>query len=140
MSKCWKPASRGSASFTICITIATGAPMYRLPKWRRASPLPPVFYAHANFGAAPPTPGQRRFICDLDSFARLLEGCRAIAARLDGANVGVAPHSLRAVAPEELAGVCAMAGAGPIHIHVAEQIKEVEDCLAWSGARPVAWL
>lgn len=102
--------------------------------------LLPVFYACANFGAAPPTVGQRRFVSDLDGFAPLLEGCRAIAAKLDGANVGVAPHSLRAVAPEELAGVCAMAGAGPIHIHVAEQIKEVEDCLAWSGARPVAWL
>jgi formimidoylglutamate deiminase len=102
--------------------------------------LLPVFYAHANFGAEPPTPGQRRFISDLDGFARLLEGARAVAAGLEGANVGVAPHSLRAVAPEELAAVCAMAGAGPIHIHVAEQVKEVADCLAWSGARPVAWL
>ena len=102
--------------------------------------LLPVFYAHANFGAESPSQGQRRFISDLDGFARLLEGCRAVAARLEGANVGVAPHSLRAVAPEELAGVCAMAGTGPIHIHVAEQVKEVEDCLAWSGARPVAWL
>jgi formiminoglutamate deiminase len=102
--------------------------------------LLPVFYAHSNFGAAPPTPGQRRFISDLDSFARLVEESRAIAARLEGANVGVAPHSLRAVAPNELTRVCAMAGTGPIHIHVAEQVKEVEDCLASSGARPVAWL
>jgi formiminoglutamate deiminase len=102
--------------------------------------LLPVFYAHANFGAQPPASGQRRFISDLDGFARLLEGCRAAANRLEGANVGVAPHSLRAVAPEELAAVCAMAGDGPIHIHTAEQVKEVEDCLAWSGARPVAWL
>jgi formimidoylglutamate deiminase len=102
--------------------------------------LLPVFYAHANFGAAPPTPGQRRFICDIDGFARLLDGCREIVKKLDNANIGVAPHSLRAVAPDELAAVCAMAGTAPIHIHVAEQIKEVEDCLAWSGARPVAWL
>ena len=50
---------------------------------------------------------------------------------LDNANIGVAPHCLRAVAPEELAAVCAMAVDGPIHIHVAEQVKEVEDCLAW---------
>jgi formiminoglutamate deiminase len=102
--------------------------------------LLPVFYAHANFGAQPPAPGQRRFVNDLDGFARLLEGCRATAKRLEGANVGVAPHSLRAVAPDELAAICAMAGDGPIHIHAAEQVREVEDCLAWSGARPVAWL
>ena len=102
--------------------------------------LLPVFYAHANFGAQPATPGQRRFVSGLDGFARLLEGCRAAVDRLTGANVGVAPHSLRAVAPEELAVVCAMAGDGPIHIHAAEQIREVEDCIAWSGAPPVAWL
>jgi formimidoylglutamate deiminase len=53
---------------------------------------------------------------------------------------GVAPHSLRAVTPEELASAVTIAGARPIHIHVAEQEKEVADCLAWSGARPVAWL
>jgi len=102
--------------------------------------LLPVFYAHANFGAAAPTDGQRRFICDVDGFARLLEECRRAVKALDGANVGVAPHSLRAVTPDELAAVCAMAGDGPIHIHAAEQVKEVEDSLAWSGARPVAWL
>ena len=102
--------------------------------------LLPSFYAHANFGGEPPAAGQRRFVNDLDGFARLLEGCRAAAGQLEGANIGVAPHSLRAVAPEELTAVCAMAGAGPIHIHAAEQVKEVADCLAWSGARPVAWL
>jgi formimidoylglutamate deiminase len=52
----------------------------------------------------------------------------------------VAPHSLRAVSPEELAAMPALAGSGPVHIHVAEQTKEVDDCLAWSGARPVEWL
>ena len=50
------------------------------------------------------------------------------------------PHSLRAATLDELAAVVAMAGEAPIHIHVAEQIKEVEDCLAWSGARPARWL
>ena len=61
-------------------------------------------------------------------------------ASLEGANLGVAPHSLRAVTPEELARVVALAGAGPIHIHAAEQTGEVEQCVAWSGARPVQWL
>ncbi|WP_158818375.1 amidohydrolase family protein, partial [Methylocapsa sp. S129] len=76
----------------------------------------PVFYAHSNFGAKPPTAGQRRFVSDLDAFARLLEGSCEVAKKLEGANVGVAPHSLRAVAPGELAAVCEMAGEGPIHI------------------------
>ena len=71
---------------------------------------------------------------------RLLEGARKAVAGLDDAVVGIAPHSLRAVTPESLRDVVAMAGEGPIHIHVAEQVKEVEDCLAWSGQRPVAWL
>jgi formiminoglutamate deiminase len=102
--------------------------------------LLPVFYAQGGFGGAAPTEGQRRFINDVGSYARLLEGARKSVADLDDAVVGIAPHSLRAVTPESLADVVAMAGDGPIHIHIAEQVKEVEDCLAWSGRRPVAWL
>ena len=97
--------------------------------------LLPVFYAHADFGGVPPKPGQRRFITSLDGFARMVEDCRGIAD-----TVGVAPHSLRAVTPEELAAVVGIAGSGPIHIHAAEQTGEVDACLAWSGARPVEWL
>jgi len=97
--------------------------------------LLPVFYAHATFGGAPPRAEQRRFIADLDGFAALVADCRGLAEV-----VGVAPHSLRAVGPRELEAVVAMAPDGPVHIHVAEQVKEVEDCLAWSGARPVRWL
>lgn len=100
--------------------------------------LLPVFYAHGNFGGAAPSPGQRRFLCDIDGFARLLDGARA---KLVGdTNIGIAPHSLRAVGPEELAALLAMSPTGPVHIHAAEQVKEVEDCIAWSGARPVEWL
>ncbi|MEE1611091.1 formimidoylglutamate deiminase [Microvirga sp. CF3016] len=100
----------------------------------------PVFYAQGGFGGAAPSEGQRRFINDVESYARLLEGARQAVADLDDAVVGVAPHSLRAVTPESLREVEAMAGEGPIHIHIAEQVKEVEDCLAWSRQRPVAWL
>ena len=100
--------------------------------------LLPVFYAHGNFDAAPPSPGQRRFLNDIDSFSALLDASRA---KLDGdANIGVAPHSLRAVTPGELAALLEMSPAGPVHIHAAEQVKEVADCVAWSGARPVEWL
>lgn len=102
--------------------------------------LLPVFYAHSGFGGAAPIEGQRRFINSLDSFQSLLAGCRAVVDRLPGGELGVAPHSLRAVTPEELANVVKLVGDGPIHIHVAEQVKEVEDCVAWSGARPVEWL
>ena len=96
--------------------------------------LLPVFYAHGAFGGAPATPGQRRFVLDLDVYARVLE-----AARRHG-DAGVAPHSLRAVTPDELAALCSLAATGPIHIHVAEQVREVKECLAWSGATPVRWL
>jgi formiminoglutamate deiminase len=102
--------------------------------------LLPVFYAQGGFGGAAPAEGQRRFINDVGNYARLLEGARRAVAGLDDAVVGIAPHSLRAVRPETLGEVVAMAGEGPIHIHIAEQVKEVEDCLAWSGQRPVAWL
>ena len=102
--------------------------------------LLPVFYAHSTFGGAAPGPGQRRFISDLDGFSRLLEGSGRALSGLPGARLGVAPHSLRAVAPDELRAVVDEAAGGPIHIHAAEQVREVEDCLAWSGARPVAWL
>jgi len=102
--------------------------------------LLPVFYAHGNFGGAPPAPEQRRFICDLELFNKLLEASRNVVATLPGSVVGVAPHSLRAATPEELLAVGAMAASGPIHMHIAEQVKEVDDCLAWSKARPVEWL
>ncbi len=102
--------------------------------------LLPSLYQQAGFAAMPAHDGQRRFVCTTDAFARLLELSGAVVRGLPGAVLGVAPHSLRAVAPEALAAGVALAGDGPIHIHVAEQRREVADCLAWSGARPVAWL
>lgn len=101
--------------------------------------LLPVFYAHADFGGAPPNPAQRRLIHDVEGFARLLEAAGAALAPLRDAVLGIAPHSLRAVTPEELAALLPMT-AGPVHIHIAEQTREVEACLAWSGQRPVQWL
>jgi formimidoylglutamate deiminase len=100
----------------------------------------PVFYAHAGFGGTPAVAGQRRFLHTTPSFARLVE--RLVAGTADDdVVVGVAPHSLRAVTPDELREVVAVAPAGaPVHIHVAEQAREVDDCVAWSGQRPVQWL
>ena len=102
--------------------------------------LLPVFYAHSTFGGADPTPAQRRFINTVDSYERLLESCRSRTAQVATVVVGVAPHSLRAVTPEELKAVVGLAGPAPIHIHIAEQVREVDECRAWSGQRPVEWL
>lgn len=102
--------------------------------------LLPVFYAHSGFGGQTPTQGQRRFINDPASFAKLIEESGKVLASLDGARLGIAPHSLRATTPEELKAIIPLAQEGPIHIHAAEQTKEVEDCVAWSGQRPVEWL
>jgi formimidoylglutamate deiminase len=102
--------------------------------------LLPVLYQTANFGGVPPHAGQRRFVTTVDAFLELVRRLHAE----PGVRVGIAPHSLRAVPPEALraaiAGLDALDPAAPIHIHVAEQTKEVDDCLAWSGARPVEWL
>lgn len=100
--------------------------------------LMPVFYAHGDFGGAPATPGQRRFLSDLDGFARLVEESEALLGEGDG--IGVAPHSLRAVTPEELRHLVALRPGRPLHIHAAEQVKEVEASVAALGARPVEWL
>lgn len=96
--------------------------------------LLPVFYAHSNFGGQPPETAQRRFINSLDSFEKLFSACRRLAP------TGIAPHSLRAVTPEELRALGELAGDAPFHIHIAEQTREVEDCLAFSGLRPIEFL
>lgn len=102
--------------------------------------LLPTLYMSGGFGGAAPTAGQRRFLNDPERFLELVERSRAIAAELPDTPVGVAPHSLRAVPPEALRQVVAAQPEGPIHIHAAEQVKEVEDCVAALGARPVQWL
>ncbi|WP_137896276.1 formimidoylglutamate deiminase [Ramlibacter sp. 2FC] len=105
--------------------------------------LLPVLYQSSGFGGQAPRADQARFIRGTDDMlallARLAPDCRA-----QGARLGLAPHSLRAVPPdslgEALAGLAALDAGAPIHIHIAEQTQEVDDCLAWSGQRPVAWL
>ena len=101
--------------------------------------LLPVFYAHADFGGAAPNPAQVRLIHDVEGFARLLEAASGALATLPDAVLGIAPHSLRAVTGPELAALLPL-NDGPVHIHIAEQVREVEACLAWSGLRPVRWL
>jgi len=106
--------------------------------------LLPVFYAHGNFGGAAASPGQRRFLNGVDDFLALLAGLGPACAAA-GAGLGMAFHSLRAATPDEMREIlAAVPGLGldvaPVHIHAAEQTREVDDCLAWSGRRPVEWL
>jgi formimidoylglutamate deiminase len=102
--------------------------------------LLPAFYAHSGFGGAAPDARQARFLNDIDSYATLLEHTRRAVANLDDAVVGVAPHSLRAVTLGELAAVIGLAQGGPVHLHIAEQLQEVDDCVNWYGRPPLTWL
>lgn len=106
--------------------------------------LLPVLYMAGDFGGRPLEAGQRRFVHDLDGFERLLNRLKPLAAGNPDVRLGLAPHSLRAVPDEALAQVATFADeidrGAPIHIHVAEQAKEVRDCLEWHGQRPVEHL
>jgi len=101
----------------------------------------PVLYSYGGAGKTALSAGQMRFGNDVDRFLRLhdaaTEGLRALP---PDARIGIAPHSLRATAPDDLAQVLAAHSEGPVHIHIAEQPKEVEDIQHWLGERPVAWL
>ncbi|NIJ36051.1 formiminoglutamate deiminase [Sphingopyxis panaciterrae] len=102
--------------------------------------LLPVLYSHSGFGAQPPQAAQLRFVMDSDRYARLIEAADKVAVALPDAVVGIAPHSLRAVSAEQLDALAELGAGRPVHIHIAEQVKEVADCVAWSGQRPVEWL
>ncbi|VTR58862.1 N-formimino-L-glutamate deiminase [Serratia fonticola] len=103
--------------------------------------LLPVLYSYAGFGAQPAQAGQRRFIQSAENY---LEQQQVIARQLAGQplqNQGLCFHSLRAVELGQMQQILAASDQTlPVHIHIAEQQKEVNDCLAWSGQRPVAWL
>ncbi|NNF77813.1 MAG: formimidoylglutamate deiminase [Rhizobiales bacterium] len=96
----------------------------------------PVFYANGGFGGQPVGGAQMRFSNDVERYLKLRQ--TIVVSGRDG--LGAAPHSLRAVTPETLSDVASNTPSTPIHIHISEQSKEVEDCLSWSGQRPVEWL
>lgn len=101
----------------------------------------PVLYTYGGVNQEQLQGGQLRFSNDVERFVRLVEDCeRGISAVAQDALVGIAPHSLRATSPADLAEVLAHRTAGPVHIHISEQVKEVEYVLAKLGQRPVAWL
>ncbi|HLT89444.1 MAG TPA: formimidoylglutamate deiminase [Woeseiaceae bacterium] len=99
----------------------------------------PVLYERAGFDDPEPNADQRRFATTLDAFEAHYRQARDEA---DGYRVGIGAHSLRAVTAGSLARVARIAAEDrvPMHIHVAEQQREVEQCLAVLGERPVRWL
>lgn len=103
--------------------------------------LLPVLYSHAGFGGQAPSDGQRRFIHSTDSYLTLQTSLRSVIDTQPAQALGLCFHSLRAVTPQQIADVLAAGDLQcPVHIHIAEQQKEVEDCLSWSGRRPLQWL
>jgi formimidoylglutamate deiminase len=98
----------------------------------------PALYNYGGFGGQAATPGQRRFVNGTDGFLRIYDTLDLVCRDHPLRRLGIAPHSLRAVTVELLKTVIAAIGPkAPIHIHVAEQVKEVEDCLSWCSRRPV---
>lgn len=103
--------------------------------------LLPVLYSHSGFGGQAPNEGQRRFINSTEQYLRLQEQLKPLLAAQPAQHLGLCFHSLRAVTPQQIAEVLGASDKGcPVHIHIAEQQKEVNDCLGWSGRRPVQWL
>lgn len=98
----------------------------------------PVIYEQGGVDGRALTGGQLRFGSSPGVFAAVLEGAGRALSDLPDAVLGVAPHSLRAVSRNTLARVPGMT-TGPIHIHIAEQVAEVEEVRAAWGARPVEW-
>ena len=103
--------------------------------------LLPVLYSHSGFGGQAPNDGQRRFINSTEQYLTLQQQLQPLLAQQPAQQLGLCFHSLRAVTPEQINDVLSASDAScPIHIHIAEQQKEVNDCLSWSGKRPVQWL
>ena len=119
----------GELSARICAAAAeTGIGLTHLP----------VLYSYGGAGQVDLLPGQARFGNSVDRFLDLLGCVRAdIAALPEDCVAGIAPHTVRATSPDDLAAVLRDYGAGPVHIHIAEQPKEVADIQNWLGARPV---
>jgi formimidoylglutamate deiminase len=101
--------------------------------------LLPVVYLWAGFGRQPLEPRQRRFAFGVADALACLDGLKGSLA--DDFRLGVAPHSLRAVDSDSLKALLRAIPADlPVHIHAAEQAREVEECTAALGRRPVTWL
>ncbi|WP_279052094.1 formimidoylglutamate deiminase [Cedecea davisae] len=103
--------------------------------------LLPVLYTYSGFGGQPASAGQSRFINQTDGYLKLYDSIVSKLAAEPMQRAGLCFHSLRAVTHEQMRAVReSQPHPQPVHIHISEQQKEVDDCLAWSGLRPVEWL
>jgi len=104
----------------------------------------PVLYSYAGFWEIDPSAMQARFIHTTDNYIKLVETLAKEYSSQQNFKLGIAPHSLRAVSQEQVQNIIPMIKQidknAPIHIHIAEQKKEVEDCINHYGKRPVEWL
>lgn len=98
----------------------------------------PVFYRYSGFGKKAPLPEQVRFINNIDSYLQILEKLNSSYKNSKNVKIGIAYHSLRAITIEDIKAT--LTDSVPIHIHIAEQMAEVEDCLNFCGRRPVEYL
>ncbi|WP_170417418.1 formimidoylglutamate deiminase [Ruegeria atlantica] len=99
----------------------------------------PVLYTYGGVDQQPLSGGQLRFGNSANQFLKLVEECRSSQPHADSM-IGIAPHSLRATSPADLHGVLGATPDGPVHIHIAEQLREVADVEAALGRRPIEWL
>ncbi len=103
--------------------------------------LLPTLYTYSGFAERKHENAQRRFINTTDDYLRLHRICSSLISDNALNEIGIAFHSLRAVAEPQIHEIIsALDDQIPIHIHIAEQQKEVSDCLQWSDQRPVQWL
>ena len=103
--------------------------------------LLPVFYQRGGLDGRDLSGGQLRFGCSRDLYEKLIVSAANAVAKLNpDCNLGVAPHSLRAVSSQDLSWVTALLPDAPVHIHIAEQTAEVDEVAAVYGAPPVRWL
>ncbi|MEE4245056.1 MAG: formimidoylglutamate deiminase [Kangiellaceae bacterium] len=99
----------------------------------------PVFYHYAGFNHQPAEQQQLMFTHSVDEFQALVSNLKTYTSDFTDSRVGIAPHSLRAVSKEQLDELTDW-WQGPIHIHIAEQMKEVNECMEFYQARPIEWL
>ena len=103
--------------------------------------LVPIFYQQGGFGKAP-VEGQKRFISStIEDYLKLLDASAMACADYAGANIAMGIHSMRGVEPTDIAKIAAEGPQDiPFHIHISEQLKEIEDSITYLGKRPVEWL
>lgn len=104
--------------------------------------LLPVLYCRSGFAAQGVADQQRRFFNSPDRFLQVVDACKRLVENHPLHRLGIAPHSLRAVSAEQLHEVLRVPEHKhlPVHIHIAEQLAEVEECQSVLGARPLDWL